>query len=288
MARISKKEKKEFEKFFIREFLHHLGYSLSNVKWQERPDALLTVSKGKTCKKIAVEHTYYFNDTVAGKVSPLTPIDEFWRDVQASLVRRISHRKHLTGISASVCLRKNLKKPSDPAALPRDLAEQLVAFFESCQIGKPHHYRFSRDDFAEFPVVYSLIEFILAWRETDGPRPASRWRWQCFNTSTGTVGLNLRYITTAIESKNQKGETYENWGNATEKWLLITASGLTVGNIIGSPMDDASWGDPQLRQVCEDSPFDRIVLWERSDSWYKWLKPNRAPVQYSTLRHKAF
>lgn len=87
MARV-RRTQKEREAFLIREFLRELGYRVSRPNWTtESPDAFVTVSKGKRRKRIGIEHTAYFNDTVAGKRSPLTPVANFWELVQASLVR---------------------------------------------------------------------------------------------------------------------------------------------------------------------------------------------------------
>ena len=115
---------KEREQLLIREFLGHLGYKISNPEWQERPDAMLTLSKGKKRKRVALEHTDYFNDTAAGHLSPLTPIAEFWKLVQASLVRRVSHRKHLTGIEATVTLKRNLSLPKGLPGQPSRSGQQ--------------------------------------------------------------------------------------------------------------------------------------------------------------------
>ena len=91
----------EHEQLLIREFVGLLGYTISNFWWQkeQKPDAVLTLSKGKKRKRVAVEHTDYFNDTLAGQPSPRSTIADFWKLVQDSLVRRISHRKHLMDIS---------------------------------------------------------------------------------------------------------------------------------------------------------------------------------------------
>ena len=84
MPRI-KRTQKEVEKFLIREFfVDALGYSISKPDWTESPDAILTLRTNGVRKRIGIEHTDYFNDTVAGWCSPLTPIEMFWDCVQAS------------------------------------------------------------------------------------------------------------------------------------------------------------------------------------------------------------
>ncbi len=282
MPRIYRTQK-EYEGFLIREFLGHLGYRISNPKWQERPDALLTLSKRARRKRVAVEHTDYFNDTVHGQRSPLTPTDEFWKAVQASLVRRISHRKDLTGILATVRFTNNLPNPAKPSnycQLSRSLATELVAFVEAHPVRKSQHIQFRHRDFNGYQTLESLLSSILLSRWTDDVVLASRCSWTCSNVTTGGIGLNLSYIKTAIENKNKKANNYENWGDAREKWLLISASGSNLSNHAGPPMQNVNWADSELLDLCRNSPFDRIVFWERIRNWYKWLKPSKEVVQY--------
>ncbi len=279
MPRIYRTQK-EYERFLIKEFLCDLGYRISRPKWQDRPDALLTLSKGRRQKRVAIEHTDYFNDTVAGQRSPLTPYDEFWRIVQASLVRRISHRSHLIGISARVHFRKNLSKPKSRTELARQLAKELVDFVEAHPVRRSEHFRWwSRDFDDRYPTVQSLLAFLLLSRRTDHAVIASRCSWICSNVTTGAIGFTLRYIKTAIENKNKKASNYT-WVDTNEKWLLIAASGATLSHQAGPPIQNANWTDAKLKELCRNSPFDRIIFWERTRCWYKWLKPDRRIVQY--------
>jgi len=279
MSRIYRTQK-EYEQFLIREFLDHLGYRISRPKWQESPDALLTLSKGKNKKRVAIEHTDYFNDTVAGKCSPLTPIDEFWRAVQYSLIRRISHRKHLTGISATVNFKRNPSIPRDYKELAKQLAKELVSFVEVHKVRQSEHLNFYCRDFNGRPTLETMLSRLFIWRETDDEIPAFRSHWLCSNTNAGGIGLNWEYIKSAIENKNEKAANYNNWGRADKKWLLIAASGAILSNHAGPLTQNVNKINVDLINICQNSPFDKIVLWERSKCWYKWLKPDRPAVQY--------
>jgi hypothetical protein len=79
-------------------------------------------------------------------------------------------------------------------------------------------------------------------------------------------------------NKNQKALKYENWGDAEEKWLIISASGGCISNRAGPPINQSIWDDAALLALSQSSPFDRILFSARSDRWYKWLKP-AAPVR---------
>jgi hypothetical protein len=278
MPRIYRTQK-ECEQLLIREFLGHLGYRISNPEWSERPDALLTLSKGRKRKRIAIEHTEYFNDTEAGRLSPLTPIAEFWQLVQASLIRRISHRKHLTGILATIKIKGNLSLSKE---LARQLAKELVNFVEAHQVRPSGFLRFSCRDFNEYPTLVSMLSSLQLSRWTDDAVCASRCSWVCANITSGYVRLNLKYIKSAIRHKNKKATRY-NWDNANEKWLLITASGGNLSNNAGPAIgQNVNWADPELLDLCCESLFDRIVFWERIRRWYKWLKPSEKVLQYKT------
>src|SRR4051812_15085036 len=69
----------ERERFLIREFVEYLGYAVSRPRYPDRSDALLTVSKERQKKRIAIEHTDHYHDVLAGDESPLSPIADFWR-----------------------------------------------------------------------------------------------------------------------------------------------------------------------------------------------------------------
>ncbi len=279
MPRICR-EKPEYERFLISEFLPDLGYRISRPKWQDKPDALVTLSKGKSRKRVAIEHTDYFNDTVAGQRSSVTPYDEFWRIVQGSLVRRISHRSHLSGLTGRVRFKENLSKPKNSTELARQFAKELVGFAETHRVARSEHVRWCSRDFDDrCPTMQCLLASLLLSRWTTDAVHASRCSWVCDNASTGNIGFHLRYVVTAIENKNKKATRYD-WDNADEKWLLIAASGSTASNRVGPPIQDANWRDATLTELCRDSPFDRIVFWERICCWYKWLKPDSRTVQY--------
>ena len=275
MPRIYRTQK-EIEQLLIREFLGYLDYRISNPEWErERPDALLTLSKDGKEKRVAIEHTEYFNDTLAGCCSPLTPIEEFWQLVQASLIRRVSHRKHLTGINARIKIEDNLNLPrklKEQEELARQLAEKLVNFIEAHQAGQSERLKFRSCDFNGYPMLESKLSWLRLSRWTDDAVPACRSAWTCENIKTGGICLSLEYIKSAIKKKIEKATGY-NWGDANEKWLLIAASGGIISNNAGALMHSVNWTDPKLLDLCRESPFDRIVFWERVHCWHKWLKP---------------
>lgn len=279
-----KRTKKEREGFLIREFLAALDYRGSRLKLTESPDAFVTVSKRKQTQRIGIELTDYFNNTTAGKGSPLTPIAHFWELVQASLVRRISHRKHLTGLDASVTLQPKLvPEPWNCPAFAKQLAQQLagalVAFAETHPVEHLTHRLFNRHELQQSPVLSPLVSSLRLSRVAKPSRFVSRSSWKCFNISVGFIGLSVGYITSAVQQKNRKSLTYSRNG-AQELWLVIAAAGDTLSNHAGPFSVCRELVDSQLMSLCQNSPFDRIIFWERIRCWYKWLKPDEPAVQY--------
>jgi hypothetical protein len=284
MGRVYRKPK-EVEQFLIREFVcDALHYTISRPEWCESPDAILTLRKGRAKRRVAIEHTGYFNDTTAGQCSPLTPISDFWKRVQTSLGRRISHRKHLADVMATVELNTGrfAGRPDSRTQeeLARQLAKEIVDFLDVHPITGsarfPAHSAASPGtEFSDFPTLKRMV-FSMRLQRIPGIAYFSRHHWTCFNISTGSIGLSLEYIRTSIKNKNAKAASYD-WRSADEKWLLIVAACGNLSEQAGPP-EERNWDDSELRTLCCKSPFDKIYFWERARRWYKSLKPSRRIV----------
>jgi hypothetical protein len=286
MGRVYRKPK-AVEQFLIREFVcDALHYTISRPEWCERPDAILTLRKGKIKTRVAIEHTGYFNDAIAGQCSPLTPISDFWKSVQTSHARRISHRKHLADLMGRVWLNpKQLADcrpdPRTQEKLARDFAKELVDFLEGHAIADtarfPSHSAHSPGtEFSDFPLLKSMVASMSVWR-IPGAVLRPLCNWLCQNIATGCIGLNLDNIRASVKNKNMKAANYD-WRSADEKWLLIVAACGNLSEDAGPP-EDGKWDDPDLRTLCGESPFDKIYFWERARRWYKSLKPSRRIVR---------
>ena len=279
----SKKDQKAIEKQLITEVLQILGYEVSKAKWQEQPDAVLTVCKSGVQKILGVEHTSYFNDTSAGVRSPRTPVAEFWNEVQKSLMRRICKRPDLTGILLTVQLRQQAL-PAKPAKgrqqelLARSLAKELVEFMLAHPSKVKQWYFYNRHTFATLPTMSQIVESVRIHRWTNDVVYASHGAWDCGNVTTGHIGLSPDYLVSAIKNKDGKAANYSFPLNS-KKWLLIAADSLTPSSAVG-PADAQNWSNPNLLATCEKSVFDRILFWERTRCWYKWLKPFCPVCQY--------
>jgi hypothetical protein len=281
---------KQGEKDLIREFVRASGYSISRPQWVESPDAVLTLRKGTVMSRAAIEITDYYNDTDAGECSPRTPIFDFWDAVQTSVIRRISHRTNLADIQAFVTLRENRipqqngKKLAVVQQDARRLAQDVVAFVNVHEIPVLSPVKFTSNDFAGYPTLESLVTSMSVYRIGGGCR-AHRCGWRCSNTSFGFIGTDVDRIKIAIDRKNTKAARY-NWRSANEKWLLIAASGSSPSNRAGPPDQLVNWSDPQLQQVCGNSPFQRIFFWDYVLCWYKSLKPDEPAVSYASERRR--
>jgi hypothetical protein len=238
----------------------------------------LIVSRAGRKKRIGVELTEYFNDAMPGDSSPVAAIDGFWRNVQTSLMRRISHlghRPHLVETEARVTFGEC---PPPRKALAGLLAGELVAFASAQQIQEREYRTVRARDFgAEYPKMKRWVKSILLYRNCAGVRVPSRCSWECDNVSCGAMGLRLEYIKSIIETKNDKAANYD-WRDAEEKWLLIVASDARVGNRSGPPVPEDTWNDEGLTGLCRESPYDRIFVWESVRCWCKSLRPRQETV----------
>jgi hypothetical protein len=281
MGRVYRKPK-AVEQFLIREFVcDALHYTISRPDWDDKPDSVLTLHKGRVKKRVAIEHTGYHNDITTQRYSPLTPVSDFWKHVQTSLGRRISHRKHLADVMAMV--RLNTREFAGPQAKlqtqeesARRLAKEIVGFLEAHPFSGsarfPAHTATSPGtEFSEFPALKRLVCSIRLQRM---PKIGyfSRYHWTCLNISAGCIGLNLDYMRTRIKKKTKQAAKY-NWRSADEKWLLIVAECGNLSEHAGPP-EEEKWDDPELQMLCCESPFHRIYFWERCERWYKSLKPD--------------
>ena len=280
MPRVNR-SKKQREQFVIREFLGVMGYSIRRASWPDRPDAVLTLRTGANTNTVAIEHTEIFNDVndaAAGKGSAGMRILRFWRKVEDSLKRRKRQRwRRYVGkgmIMAMVDLSPNrIAKHNE-----RQLAEELLDFLEA-HLGPKHALFQRRADFDGYPTLKNMV-VSLRFDVTDG---FDCCHWTCQNISFGTIGTDVAEINRRIEDKNKKAAKY-NCGAASEKWLLIAASGSGASNRAGPDGLDANWNDEGLQGSCRNSPFARIFFWERAAQWYKSLKPDEPVVSYSKDR----
>jgi hypothetical protein len=279
MSRVYR-QPKEVEQFLIREFVcDALHYTITRPEWCERPDAILTLRKGKITKQVAIEHTSYYNDTIAGQCSPLTPLPDFWKRVQTSLAHRISHRRYLADLMGRVWLNPRQftdcrPNPRAQEKLARDFAAELVDFLEGQAITDharfPSHSAHSPGiEFSDFRLLKSMVADMSIQR-IPGAILRPLCNWLCGNIVAGNIGLNLDNIRTSITIKNKTAANYD-WRSADEKWLLIVAACGNLNEQAGLP-EEGKWDDPELHKLCSASPFDKIFFWERARRWYKSLK----------------
>lgn len=273
MSRIYR-DQKEYEQFLIREFVRERGWQISRPEWRDRPDALLTLTRGSTRKRVAIEHTDYYRDVPPGRASPIAWLEEFWRLVKASLTRRISHRPNLADITATICFKDDLtslpRTQKDRQEVARCLAAELVDFARQQPLQKESRRYVRHFDTDCYPLLSKCVSCV-GLHKTGLDGMCVRQTWVCVDVTTGGTTLVLDYVKLAIERKTKKANLYS-WGNAQEKWLLITAAAKTISNMAGS-RESVNWDRCDLQEACSNSPFDRILFWERSQRWCKEIWP---------------
>ncbi|MCH8253092.1 MAG: hypothetical protein IID36_11630 [Planctomycetes bacterium] len=175
-------------------------------------------------------------------------------------------------------------KREDSKKWAKQLATEIVEFVEADQRYEQQRTWRNPHDFAEQMAMLKLVEYI-AIRPTVSYRVDEvRFFWGCWNDKAGNIGLDLKFIEMAIANKNKKADNYK-WTNADgtdldEKWLLIAAGGDGISTGAGPLTRGEEWATPQMVKLCRESPFDRIIFWEWSSGWYKWIKPDQPATQY--------
>ncbi len=273
---------KIIEKQLIQELLRELGYSVTKFQPTEKPDAIVSVVKAGVKSKLCIEHTSYFNDTVAGKCSPKTVLAEFWEEVQASLKRRICKRPKLGAVQLSLGFRKKAPIPGrldEQRLLARSLASELVLFMINNPVRIGKFTRYGRHDWNPVSKLGELVDNMHMSRWDCEDAVASNCSWNCMDISGGSIGLSLNNIISSINQKNKKAKNYI-WNRNSELWLMIVADGAIVSNHAGRHQQKVAWSDTDLALACKQSPFDRILFWDQRRCWYKWLKPQRQIKQY--------
>jgi len=269
----------------IREFVGLLGYSVCRARSPDPPvpDALLTLRKGANVNTVAIEHTEYFNDEIEAAMegkkgnasSQGMPIFQFWRKLQEHLKRRISQRKRRYVGKGMIRARVMLSENRIRKQHAHQLAGELLDFVEA-HLGPRNANYDRRADFDGYPTMMNAV-VSLRFEVTDS---WDYFDWQCQNISFGVIGTDVGKITAKIKDKNTKAATYD-CGTASEKWLLIAASGSMPGNQAAPADAQVNWVDAGLQEVCGNSPFARVFFWERAAQWYKSLKPDELAVSYS-------
>lgn len=255
-----------------------MGYRITNPCWTERPDAVLTISNGKSRRRVGIEHTDYYNDTQHGKCSKLTYLDEFWRRIQSSLKSRISHRKKISNILANVTFKTNVhisRNRNNRNQEARDIAKELVLFTIQNPPSKDEWSTTRELCVQDFPKLHLYCSKISLYKR-QSCSTYTHCTWRCTNTTGGHIGLKIDHVKSAVVNKNNKAVNYS-WENVDEKWLLISASGSNVSTSAGPDIPSDKWIQPDLIAACSTSIFDRIYFFEYVLNWHREIWPNYRP-----------
>jgi hypothetical protein len=240
---------------------------------------MLTIQSAGQRKRIGIELTDHYIDALAGEPSPLNAITGFWKLVESSLIRRISQRQNLKGIVGRIQFARELSKRIKVLSAPRltrreiarQVAQEIISFVERHEETKPNWHRYTAHDFGNYPAMAAVVKSLMFTRATTESSFPARGLWACSNVTTGHISLSLDYVESAIQEKNKKAANYA-WGNAEEKWLLIVAGGGEINTQAPRRESFINWCTKCLTQLCQQSPFDKIIVWERVGKWTKWLK----------------
>lgn len=268
--------KSERERFLIREFLRSMGYQVVRATYPDPPDAILTVVRESERLRLGIELTDYHLDSAPGQSSPAARLNSMFEAIQASIVRRISHRKdrdRLGELEGTFHLRTGLRKQH-----ARPLAGEIVDFLSAVKLK-----RGERKVFSSFGPGHKLmceyVSNLRLRRRGFAGYSNSHCNWRCFNTGTGNVGIVTDVIEAHIRQKAKKAAAYRRH-NMDQLWLLITAAGDFVQRRAGPLTRDEERRMDSLRGVGQSSGFDRVLFWERVGDWCKEIWPGAPAVRF--------
>jgi len=276
---LRKPTRKEHEKFLIQEFVQALGYGIAKPRWTERPDAIITLIREGESKRVGVEHTDYHCDAPPGTPSEAN-VEEFWKAVQDSVVRRVCRdprlRRTLVTVGFADLTQLLSQSRNEKILVARALAGDLVSLVRQTECLNDHVI--VRRPRGQRIGIWEYVESVRAFEPGDGPENL-RLTWRCSNTTTGNVELRLDYITGSVRAKTKKARKYD-WRDACERWLLISAPGRPVQRSAGPPTQDVDWSDERLQAACAESGFDKIYFFEGVWRWYKQVWPEAQVVVF--------
>ncbi|HET6456934.1 MAG TPA: hypothetical protein VFI02_21250 [Armatimonadota bacterium] len=276
------RRQKQREKRGIRAVLELLGYRVTLIRGQEKPDTIVYVSKDGTKSKIGIEHTSYVVDALHGKESQGMGFYELWRKVSASIKRRLSHIPEVESVDGWVRFCTDVVPPHTCC---RPLAAELIALAREFPMAQGEEKEFCRrlkyeprtKKVVEIPTHYPLLRQYV--EEVTLLNTGCHIRlWTCRNTSASHVGLSRRHIAEIITAYNGKAARYV-WGNVDERWLIIAASGSPIFTTADPYPQWFEWDCPEIKVACTSLSFDRIYFWGGRFDWCKEIYPGAPIVQ---------
>jgi len=274
---VVKRSKEEQEEFLVRQFLDQQRakvYKLEGLaqrvpEYDRRgiagPDIWATVDWQKNSLEVAFEVTDYYLDLDShGSVSMRRR--GIWNDVCHHIQSKHSDARAFRNLHVSVSFSSCLPTRRDGAALAEELASFLLSRLPEggseahfCRIGHCPN----SGDFEQYPLLHAHIQRINV-RKTDHERNPRLWHCADFSV----FGISQSELARIVREKTGKSPKY-NLAGANECWLLICAGGKSSANRAGlRGVSKASLNEEELVTAVNQSPFHKIIFWDRVESEY--------------------
>ena len=257
------KHQKLVEKSLVRTFFEKvLGQTVRRLlgRHPPRPDVYCVVERGGTTALVEVELVEYHVDTRFGIKggSPGERLYDFCRRVQDSLRRRLSKKPIKVDVGYTL-----IDASAVNISEARAFADELVRLARG--------FDFSVSEVASIEGFQPEFPLLARYVQTMTLRKVNYFavRWRCTDVSIGSVGASPKIVAALVQRKSKK--KYK-WAKNTEKWLLVCASGRTIVGHAGPPIAATALQDPDLLQVCQNSPFDRVYFTDLTRGWKVCLK----------------
>ena len=266
--------KEELERLFIEEYLDGCGDKGWEIEQGDRPDCILHRTKDSKTYKVGVEIVRYSPDSSPGgkdKCPPKARLITFWKKVQTICTKRVTEDDSLKGINVTVRFNEAevQEKLPDSTAFAENLLHAIKGNLpEVSEELKPVSIKLSKTG------LFRAVNSLHCIRSDTAILGTSPHDWVCGNQVSGHPGLVPTRVSDVVRHKIDKSENY-NCKDYGEMWLLIVASDSSSFGAGPFPFESA-WRSEELealKSLCRESPFDKIVFWERRLCWCKSLKP---------------
>lgn len=260
-----KRSKEEQEEFLVREFLdqqHARFHKLEGLadripKYSSLrvagPDIWGTLDWQGNSLEVAFEVTDYYLDSDDDHGSVSMRQRDIWHKVINYVPDAAAFKKLHVNLWFSPPAKLNV------ANLAKELASFLLSHLPTGE--SEAHYRYG--DFEQHPLLKASFKRIVV-RNTS--YESNKRLWHCDDFAI--IGVSPAEIARIVREKTEKFPKY-NLAGADECWLLICAGGKSSTNRAG-PL--AALNEEVLVAV-EQTPFHKVILWDRIDAEYVEIGP---------------
>ncbi|MDA1087639.1 MAG: hypothetical protein O2901_11565 [Verrucomicrobia bacterium] len=228
----------------------------------------MTARRSGSILRAAVEHTEYNVDRERDNRSAGRLLNAFWDTARRAIEERRKSGSIPAWIDGHIFLKGKQHFPK---------ARDIDRFVDQIAVVTRLHADIERvADVREYPDDCVLLRRYVKRIRMKRLRAGVSMQWSCYPANTAWLGVRDAEVLRIIEAKARKAAQYR-WPHGRLRYLLIAASGTTIYNSAGPYRGEL---DGVGLHLCEsETPFDRVVFWDRVYDWHKQLYPEADVVK---------